>query len=191
MKEAISASYKFYAGRLPVPDSAVSDQLLQFLGQRVETLLGESGERRDLVAAVVAVGIDDPALLTKRLSAVKEFEKDERFSTLVTAFKRAYNITKDEQEAEVDVDLFEEDAEKDLHNACRRILKEFNSHVYEQDFARALALLLELSTPIDVFFDQVMVMHEDANLRRNRLSLLGWITSLFLGIADFSKMEVG
>jgi glycyl-tRNA synthetase beta chain len=189
--KAISASYGLYTGCLRVPDSVLTEQLLQFLGQRVETLLVESGERRDMVAAVVAVGIDDPALLTKRLSAVKEFEKDERFTTLVTAFKRAYNITKGEQEADVDVGLFEEDAERDLYGTCRKILKEFNSRIYEQDFAKALALLLELSAPIDVFFDKVMVMHENPDLRRNRLNLLGWITHHFLTIANFSKMEVG
>ncbi len=189
--EVLARSYDLYEGRLPVPGHTVAEHLLQFVGQRVETILVEKGERRDMVASVVDVGIADPALLTKRLEAVKEFEKDDRFGTLVTAFKRAYNITKGETDADVDAGLLQEEAEADLYDAYQKIMHKFNNLVYEQDFAEALALLLELSTPIDVFFDKVMVMHENPDLRRNRLNLLGCITRRFLDIANFSKMEVG
>ena len=51
-------------------------------------------------------------------------------------------------------------------------------------------MLLELAVPINVFFDEVMVMAEDEKLKENRLNLLGKITDLFLEIADFSKMDV-
>ena len=189
--DAVSEAYRLYDAGLPVSDHVVSEQLLGFLGQRVETLLVDGGERRDMVAAVVAVGIDDPALLTKRLSAVKTFEQDERFGTLVTAFKRAYNITKGEIEGEIDKGLLQDEAESDLYGAYESIHHKFNNLIYEQNFASALALLLELSVPIDVFFDQVMVMVDDERLRQNRLNMLGHITDLFLQIADFSRMEVG
>jgi glycyl-tRNA synthetase beta chain len=172
-------------------DGMLEEELVKFLGQRVETLLVDRGERRDMVQSVVDVGIDDPALVTKRLDAVKEFESDKRFGVFITAFKRAYNISKGEPEADVNSALLIEKEEKDLYETYHRISGLFSNLMYEQEFAKALGLLLELSAPIDVFFDQVMVMAEDENLRRNRLALLGHITYLFGQMADFSKLEVG
>jgi glycyl-tRNA synthetase beta chain len=214
LKELIALSHEFYASSLAAAESAaekatvefmsadaLEHQLLGFIGQRVETLLVDRGERRDLVESVIDVGIDDPALLTKRLAAVKEFEQDDRFSRLVTAFKRAYNIKKGEmgagvdtdllRDADIDSDLLEEPAEKNLYKTCQDITEKFNKLIEEQKFTEALALLLELSAPVDVFFDQVMVMVEDKNIKRNRLNLLGLVIHPFLSIANLSKLEVG
>jgi glycyl-tRNA synthetase beta chain len=203
LKAVIASSYDLYAAPRAGEEKQAKDspqilgadvlqgELLRFLGQRVDTLLVDRGERRDMVASVVEVGIDDPALLTKRLEAVKGFEQDERFGRLVTAFKRAYNISKGEMDAAVDAALLREEAEANLYRSCQGVLNKFNKLIDQQKFTEALALLLELSTPIDVFFDQVMVMVEDENLKRNRLRLLSLITRLFLNIADLSKLEVG
>jgi glycyl-tRNA synthetase beta chain len=205
LKELIAEARDLYVnGEAKVDflsEDALQAELAGFIGQRVETLLVDRGERRDLVESVVDVGIDDPALLTKRLLAVKKFEQDERFSSLVTAFKRAYNIKKGEigtdidtdllRDAEIDSDLLEEAAEKDLHKTCQKIMGKFKELIDEQKFTEALALLLELSGPVDVFFDQVMVMVEDDNLKRNRLNLLGLVIYPFLNIANLSKLEVG
>jgi glycyl-tRNA synthetase beta chain len=58
-----------------------------------------------------------------------------------------------------------------------------------KQFREAMALLLELALPIDVFFGKVMVMADRADLKANRLNLLGAITRRFLEIANFSRME--
>jgi len=138
---------------------------------------------------VLDVGLDDLALVTARLAALKQFEADRRFPVLITAFKRAYNITKGEVAGEVVPRLFQDKSEGDLHGVYEAMLPEFNSLVAEKRFGEAMNLLLGLAVPIDTFFTSVMVMVEDESLRRNRLDLLGAITRRFLEIANFSKME--
>jgi glycyl-tRNA synthetase beta chain len=125
----------------------------------------------------------------KRIAAVEEFERHEKFASLITAFKRAHNITKGGFDGDPDPALFEDDAERDLFEAYRDILHDYETYMHEKDFRGALDVLSELSAPIDVFFDSVMVMTEDEALKVNRLRLLSRITHLFLAIANFSRLE--
>jgi glycyl-tRNA synthetase beta chain len=142
-----------------------------------------------MVDSVLDAGFDDPALVVARLEAVKAFEADERFRILLTAFKRAYNITKGEVSGAVADGLLADEAEVDLYRRYQAIRAGFDARIREKRFGEAMNLLLELAVPIDVFFTKVMVMVDDENLRRNRLNLLGGITRRFLEIANFSKME--
>ncbi len=189
VSELVSISRKLYGDSLSIGEEELKESILTFLRQRLQTILVESGNRPDMVESVLDAGIDDPALVTARLEAVKEFEADRRFSILVTAFKRAYNITKGEVTGDVADCLFEDQAERDLYNSYQSILPQFNSLIHEKRFRDAMNLLLGLAVPIDVFFGKVMVMVDDENLKRNRLNLLGSITRRFLEIANFSRME--
>jgi len=56
------------------------------------------------------------------------------------------------------------------------------------DFRGALADIASLRKPVDAFFDTVMVMDKEADMKANRLALLAGITGLFSGIADFSRL---
>ena len=57
-----------------------------------------------------------------------------------------------------------------------------------RDYPGVCRALASLRGPVDAFFEKVMVMAEDANLRRNRLALLLRISQTFLLMADFSKI---
>ena len=120
-------------------------------------------------------------------------QDDERFGTLITVFKRAFNICTSAGMASGGGDgpeesLFESDAESHLFRVYKDTQTKFRGHIESLDFHGALAILLELAGPINVFFDEVMVMAEDERLRENRLNLLGMINNIFLEIADFSKI---
>ena len=180
---------RLYGDKLGGDISDLESALLDFVKQRVETLLVDRGFRFDLVAAVLDAGIDDPALIMKRIAAVEKFERHEKFASLLTAFKRAHNITKGGFDGDPDTGLFEDDAERDLFETYRNVLPDYETYMHEKDFGGALDVLSELSAPIDVFFDSVMVMAEDESLRMNRLRLLSRITHLFLAIANFSRLE--
>jgi glycyl-tRNA synthetase beta chain len=192
LDEACSTSIELYGDKLTAGRDDLREWLWDFFESRIQTLLVDAGNRPDMVASALG-GADhtDPVMVATKLEAIKEFEKDERFGKLMTAFKRACNITKGMDGGEVDESLFEDAAEGELYRAYAGILDEFNSATREKRFRDALQALLELAEPIDVFFDGVMVMAEDEKLKVNRLNLLGAITGLFLTIADFSRLEVG
>ncbi len=192
LDEACSTSIELYGDKLTAGRDDLREWLWDFFESRIQTLLVDAGNRPDMVASALG-GADrtDPVMVATKLEAIKEFEKDERFGKLMTAFKRACNITKGMDGGEVDESLFEDAAEGELYRAYAGILDEFNSAIREKRFRDALQALLELAEPIDVFFDGVMVMAEDEKLKVNRLNLLGAITGLFLTIADFSRLEVG
>jgi len=189
LSEIFAEAIGLYGDKLTGDAADLEAKLLDFLRQRVQTLLVGRGFRHDLVASVLDVGIDDPALIMKRIAAVEEFERQEKFPSLLTAFKRAHNITKGGFDGDPDPALFEDDAERDLHITYTGLLPDYEAYMVEKDFREALNLLSELSQPIDVFFDRVMVMAEDEALKANRLRLLSRITNLFLAIANFSRLE--
>jgi glycyl-tRNA synthetase beta chain len=58
------------------------------------------------------------------------------------------------------------------------------------DYQEALGILAQLRGPIDTFFDEVLVMAEDAALRANRLALVRRVAALFGDLADFRKIQV-
>ncbi len=180
-----------FGGILPAKSDDLQSKVVDFIQQRVETLMVDEGFRLDMVRSVVRHGVLNPAQMRKKLEAIQGFEKDPRFETLFKAFKRGYNITQDVVAAPVDDSLLTEDAERKLNASYQSVLQVFADLVRKEQFHDAMALLLELSSPIDVFFDEVMVMAEDENVKANRLNLLSNIRDLFLSIADFSRLEVG
>ena len=192
LDEACDVSIQLYGDRLTAGVDDLREWLWDFLEPRIQTILVDAGNRFDLVASALG-GADhtDPVMVAAKLEAIKEFEKDERFGKLMTAFKRACNITRGLDVGDVDESLFEDESEGNLYAAYTGILDGFERATREKRFRDALGALLELAVPIDVFFDRVMVMAEDEKLKANRLNLLGAITGLFLSIADFSRLEVG
>jgi glycyl-tRNA synthetase beta subunit len=84
----------------------------------------------------------------------------------------------------VDDRKFVEQAERDLYTAIqssvvRRLLS-------VDEFLETVVMLIPL---INTFFDKVLVMAEDEQVRQNRLALVGEVANLSDGIADLSKLE--
>ena len=108
-------------------------------------------------------------------------EVPENFEQLAVAFKRARNIA-GEASGKVDPSAFEQDAERELYRALGELADGDGSY---EERLRALA---GLRAPVDRFFDDVLVMAEDARLRENRKALLGEALGLFYRIADISRL---
>ena len=197
LEHAIQYALELYEKKIGGDVTGLATDIYSFLEQRLQTLLVDAGNRTDVVASVLGARGDlkDPLLMVKKLETVKVFESDKRFDSLITVFKRAFNICVSTGRLGVGADtpdpaLFEDEAESRLFKVYEDTQQKFKGLMDEQDFHQALAVLLELAGPINVFFDEVMVMAEDEKLKENRLNLLGKITGLFLEIADFSKMVV-
>ena len=99
------------------------------------------------------------------------------------------NIIKGNSETEVTVELLQEDAERNLYEVFEKVKDESKPLLQAKEYGKALDIILRMKEPVDVFFDEVMVMTEEADLKKNRLNLLTAISGLFLQVGDFSKMQ--
>ena len=88
----------------------------------------------------------------------------------------------------VDTALLQEAAERSLFEAIGASRPVFDKHFAAHDYTAALKSLAPLKTPVDAFFDSVMVNAEDPKLRANRLALLADLHGLMNKVADLSKL---
>ena len=144
----------------------------------------------ELFAAVRACNPASPLDFHRRLEALHGFLQRAAAADLAAANKRIGNILRsaEAQAAEVDADLLLEAQEHTLHTAFLLLLPQYRQRLDAQDYAGALQLLASLAGPLGDFFDHVLVMSEDANLRRNRLALLAGIRETLLAVADLSLL---
>ncbi|MDH4101159.1 MAG: DALR anticodon-binding domain-containing protein, partial [Nitrospirota bacterium] len=118
------------------------------------------------------------------LAALERFRGEEGSAVFITAIKRVNNIISKGADFEVDEALFREDAEKTLWREFRRVSKETEGLAPFE----AIRKLGELVGPINGFFDGVLVMDKDEQVKNNRLGMLKAISGAVAGLADFSKL---
>ena len=129
----------------------------------------------------------------RRLQAVQAFLDLDEAQSLAAANKRIANILKQAELTEtgdIDDKALEEGAERALYEALVAAEATVRPLLDERDYTRALQELAALREPVDRFFDDVMVMVDDEAVRSNRLALLGGLRSLFLDVADISRLSV-
>ncbi|MDQ6969663.1 MAG: glycine--tRNA ligase subunit beta [Mariprofundus sp.] len=125
---------------------------------------------------------------------VMGFESSDEGKAIAAANKRIANILKKASDipTAIDIALFSEAAERALYDALLQAETDFKAAVSVADFdssiAPALHVLAGLRQPVDTFFDDVMVMAEDSQVRGNRLALLSRLRQLFLNLADVSRL---
>jgi glycyl-tRNA synthetase beta chain len=124
-----------------------------------------------------------------RIDALSAIREQSSFTVLAAAFKRVMNIIKGHDGTEVDRELLQDGAERSLYEAFERVQDETKQFLQTKEYGKALDIILRMKEPVDHFFDEVMVMTEDAALQKNRLNLLAAISGLFLRVGDFSKMQ--
>ncbi|NNF97507.1 MAG: hypothetical protein HKM94_11325 [Halobacteria archaeon] len=85
--------------------------------------------------------------------------------------------------------LLAEEAEQKLYQALTELTESVDPLLASSDYEPALQQLAGLREPVDTFFDDVMVMVDDAKLRDNRIALLNQLHGLFLQVADISRLQ--
>ena len=173
----------------------IARQVLTFFQHRMEHLLAEEGFSKDVIAAVASVSIDDGPAVWKRTRALEALKAKPDFQPLAVAFKRVANIIKQDRERGEKIGLttipglLQETCEKDLYQALRKVKEAVSGDLRSGAFDRALLTVAGLKEPVDAFFEGVMVLTDNEQLKQNRLALLGEIAELFRHFADFSKIS--
>lgn len=168
--------------------NALASDTLDFFQQRMAGILAAEGIRSDVVDAALSVGFDDPLIAREKVRALDGLRTSEDYQPLVTALKRAGNIVPKEFAGTVKKSLLKLDAEKALYEEFSEIRDRVKERTAKLDFQGALADIASLRKAVDAFFDGVMVMDKDEEVKTNRLALLAGVTGLFAGIADFSRL---
>ncbi len=176
---------------------ALGAAIFTFFQRRIERILTDEGAARDSVAAVTAISVDHIPFVWKRVAALDKLRTQADFEPLAIAFKRVVNILKKADRdpfsgqpgAAPDESLFENECEGALLKAYAGIHDSVGAKVSDGAFYEALLEIARLKTPVDAFFDGVMVMAEDDRVRENRMALLERLAGLFTGIADFSRLS--
>jgi glycyl-tRNA synthetase beta chain len=176
-------------------DFDYEEAIRAFFRERLEFYLREQlAFAYDVVNAVLAAGADDVVDAVARAGAVSEVRGSADFASISIAFKRIKNILRQAHEtgkkiaAGPHAHLLQEDAEKQLWTQILEIAQSVGALGQEREYSRALTEISRIRPAVDAFFDKVMVMVEDEQLRANRLALLQTLLKEFSTIADFSEI---
>ncbi|WP_440877395.1 glycine--tRNA ligase subunit beta [Thalassotalea sp. PLHSN55] len=188
--EIVQQAIDSYADKLS-NDNTLAD-VIAFVMGRFRAYYQEQDIAVDIIQAVLAKSPTAPLDFEKRIKAVSHFRALEEASALAAANKRVGNILakfKGELFSEFNVELATEDAEKALAQAFTEVNSTVAPLLAAKDYQQALTELALLKAPIDNFFDSVMVMADDEQVKTNRLTLLNEIRNSFFAIADISVLQ--
>jgi len=162
-----------------------------FIYERLAGLLKEQNYSPQEINAVLSLRPQQLSDVTKRLEAVRAFAALPEAAALAAANKRVGNILKKVEggvSGEVKVALLQEPTEKALHQELLDVVPKADAFFSSGDYTASLQSLAGLRTPVDEFFNNVMVNAEDAALRNNRLALLAQLQQAMNRVADISKL---
>jgi len=168
------------------------NHLFEFILERLRHYYLEKGFAQDEFNAVYQLKPSRPLDFDRRLQAVSNFRKVAECSDLIIANKRIRNIlnrTETLPQQKVAPEHFCEPAEQVLFDQASELSDQVSELAKASEHSEILRLLAVLRDPIDVFFDQVMVMDENPQLRNNRVALVAFVHSLFLKVADLSQLQ--
>ena len=176
---------------LNIPAEKTKDVIMpvmDFFKQRLKNMLLDQGIRYDVVDAVLAdERNDDIADLAARAQALNAFVVSEEAPALIQAATRVANLCKKiEQETAINTNIFQNPAEGELHKAVTAVNNEVLLATVQFNYAEVLQIACKLVAPINKFFEDVMVMDNDEQIKNNRLALLSAVKDVTHAVGDLN-----
>ena len=178
-----------YGDRLESPERKA---MLEYVIERMRGYLVDKGYAADAIDAVLAKGLTRPLDIVARLEAMQEFRSTDAAVSLAAASKRIGNILKKVRSAlpeKVNESLLREPAEVALQAQLVRLRPVISKQLQIRDYQASMRETATLREPVDTFFDDVMVMDDNAELRDNRLALLSQVNELCCSTAELSVLQ--
>ena len=164
--------------------------VLDFFKTRIDALLKENGYSYDVADAVLSANATDVVDALGRADVLTKFRQRDDFDTIYPAFYRTIRIIPERSDKPVDEGLFIEETEKRLYREICELEPALTKLVATREYSQILDKLVTLQPTIDSFFDGVLVMAEEQELRENRLALLNQLAGWIYSIADFTKLVI-
>ncbi len=166
------------------------DTIMQFMNQRTEFILSSAGHNQEIIKSVLQLSFTRPLQsINARINALAAVLKEESFSDFLLAIKRVGNIMPKTPLAPFRSDLFLVEEEKNLARNHASVKTALHPLIETGNFSAAVREILTMTPAINSFFDRVLVMDKQEEIRTNRLSLLRQIWETVAPIADFSKFQ--
>lgn len=201
LRAVLDYAYTLLEQDVPGLDRSVVRERIEsavaFLHQRLENLLNERGISYDVIQSVQPTGLQQSNMLAAlgRAKALQDFRSKLGFRQMLSGFHRSANILRNALEKgkklelpPVDPARFTDSAEQRLYEAVRTAEEQIQPLLEQGGYGEALESLSQLAEPIDAFFEAVMVMDPDEQIRANRMSLLQRIVILADSVADLRKI---
>ena len=165
-------------------------QIMEFFKQRLRNLLMDQGIRYDVIDAVFAdKRNDDMVDLAVRCKALAAYVEAGNADPLVQVSVRVSNLCKKiEKEVAISGALFKDESENKLHEVVAAVSKEIIPEIVLYDYAAVLKAGEKVIEPVNTFFDNVMVMDEDENVKNNRLAMLEEVRGIVNAVGDLSLL---
>lgn len=188
--DLVAKAHSLFGDKLT--NANVDSDVIEFMLGRFRAWYQDAGFSIDVIQAVLAMHPTQPADFDKRVKAVSHFRELDAAESLAAANKRVGNILAKfdgELPTTVDNSLLVETAEKELAAKVETVVAALAPVFAVGDYQQALTELASLREPVDAFFDNVMVMADDEQLKVNRLALLNLLRNQFLQVADISLLQ--
>lgn len=169
-----------------VVDAEIQASVLEFTIARLRSALRDAGLAYDVVEAALAAQGDNPIKAHRAAEQLRDWVEREDWSLLLDNYARCVRITRDQPAYELDPSVLGEAASVNLYQALETAEAQMHSNADVDAFLTTFQTLVD---PIQRFFDEVLVMAEDSNVREARLALLQRVAGLASGIADLSQLE--
>lgn len=186
----IRSSYCEFAVSLDLTEEETVNSVLDFILLRLRGVLLDEGIPYDVLDAVMNQNTSQLLLISERARALAKIKEQPYFEDLMVAFNRPFNLSRKGGDGQVRVELFEDQAERELFQVIERMTQELTGYLDQRKYPAYCQKLADLRPFLDTFFTRIMVMVEDAQIRENRLALLRQVVQMFLAFADFSKLVV-
>jgi glycyl-tRNA synthetase beta chain len=164
--------------------------VLDLMESRFRFLMEQKGIAHDYLNAILSTENKSYVEAEMKAKALWAIHDSPDLKVLARGFKRINNIISKEPHYSFDAELLEDDGEARLHRAFSDLAFRVRQNIQERQYEDALEIMVTLGPEIDNFFDEVMVMVDQVELRYNRIALLQEINELYRKIADFSALQI-
>lgn len=173
-----------------IEDSVVLDKLKHFFKERMIYLFTLEGNENDIIQSVLANELGIISTQEEKIKLLAHLKYDESFKATQASLVRVINLAKKHLSTnEINPDLFETQSETDLYKVLRSKETSILNAMKENAFEFVLDELQAMADPVNLFFEENMVMAEDESIKANRIALLNRIAELIMNFGDITKVE--
>ncbi len=192
LSDIIGKTYELYRNQISnvfeFSQEEIVKKVKDFILDRLKAYLINLEHPSELFNAIICVSNEQIVDILERESALFEFVKFRKFEDIIVPYERCYNLSKGGKFYPTDDKLLSHPTEIKLNDSIRIAEKKINKHIDSKKYDLVLKELFRLRPLVDRLFDDVLIMEEDLNIRRNRLSLLLYCVNTYNKFCDFSKI---